>query len=44
MMSDIRPLDGDIHITLANGERADARGIGSVQLGGLTVAVFDYIT
>ena len=43
-MSDMRPLDDDIHITFANGERAEARGIGSVQLGGLTGAAFDYIT
>ena len=42
-MSDMRPLDDDIHITFANGERAEARGIGSVQLGGLTGAAFDYI-
>ena len=33
-----------IHITFANGERAEARGIGSVQLGGLTGTAFDYIT
>ena len=37
-MSDMRPLDGAIHITFANGEQAEARGIGSVQLGGLTGA------
>ena len=43
-MSDMRPLDEAIHITFANGERAEARGIGSVQLGGLTGAAFDYIT
>ena len=43
-MSDMRSLDDAIHITFANGERAEARGIGSVQLGGLTGAAFDYIT
>ena len=43
-MSDMRPLDDAIHITFANGEQAEARGIGSVQLGGLTGAAFDYIT
>ena len=43
-MSDMRPLDEAIHITFANGERAEARGIGSVQLGGLTGAAFNYIT
>ena len=43
-MSDMRPLDEAIHTTFANGERAEARGIGSVQLGGLTGAAFDYIT
>jgi len=43
-MSDMRPLDDPIHITFANGERAEARGIGSVQLGGLTGTAFDYIT
>ena len=41
---DMRPLDDAIHITFANGERAEARGIGSVQLGGLTGAAFDHIT
>ena len=43
-MSDMRPLDEAINITFANGERAEARGIGSVQLGGLTGAAFDHIT
>ena len=43
-MSDMRPLDDAIHITFANGERAEARGIGSVQLGGLTGGAFDHIT
>ncbi len=43
-MLDMHPLDDAIHITFANGQRADARGIGSVQLGGLTGTAFDYIT
>jgi len=44
VMSDMRPLDCATYVTFANGGRAEARGIGSVQLGGLTGEAFDYIT
>ena len=43
-MSGMRALDAATHIAFANGERAEARGIGCVELRGLTGAAFDYIT